>query len=111
MNHGTGKDSIMKRPVNITNASLLEKSGLIPGDPVHCACVGPPSGTNDAIFEGRLIDCNDRVGGVKLSIRGVPDEYPWADLMELWPIPPAVAHIRPVQETRITAFVEKISGT
>jgi len=96
--------------VNITNTKLLEESGLVPGDPVHIGVVGPGQFTNDAEFVSRIVDSENRVTGVTLSIRGKNNRFPWEDLIEFWPLPPVLCHSEPRKDSRVSRFREKLYG-
>lgn len=99
----------MEALYNITNAELLEKSAIQSGDPVHVGVCGPGQSTNDAIFVGRVV-VDNRVDGVILAIRGREEEFPWADLIELWPLPSIYALSGPQKQGRLSEFNKKVFG-
>ena len=99
----------MKVPCNITDAVSLEASGLQPGDPVHVGVVGPGQSTNDAHFVQRIVNGNS-VNGVRLSIHGKEEAFPWGDLIELWPLSPTHALSEPEKAFRRSEFAMKLDG-
>jgi len=99
-----------ERPANIQNAEELEKSGLLEGDPVHLGVVGPGQWTNNAIFAGRFVRGNE-ITGVKVTIHGKIEEFPWADIMELWPLPSPLCLSEPQKDGRVQGFHKRVYGT
>lgn len=99
----------MKGTTNITNGQELEESGLVAEDPVHLGVCGPGYSTNDYQFVGRLMNGN-LVTGVRLSIRGKAEDFPWGDLIELWPIPPPVALSGPQKGGLLERFCSRLFG-
>lgn len=83
------------RPLNITNAVLLEESGLTLRDPVHIGVVGPGDYSNDGEFVGRIVDAENRVTGVTVMLHGRVISLSWGDLIEFWPLPPILCHSGP----------------
>lgn len=94
----------------IRNTEDLEESGIQAGDSLHVGVVGPGQSTNDAQFVRRMVKKN-QVTGVVLSIRGQETELPWADIVELWPLPCHLCLSEPQKSYKIDEFQKKINGS
>lgn len=100
----------MRASVSINNAKELERIGLQEGDPVHLGVAGPGQSTNDAIFEGRLLEHN-RVVGIKIRVHGQVQELWWGDIIEFWPLSSPDCLSRPQKDGRLHRFHERVEGT
>ncbi len=100
----------MKSPANITNGELLVESGLEKGDPIHLSVAGPGQSTNDAVFTGMVFSEN-RLVGIRYSLHGQEQGLVWADIIELWPLPPVLCFSGPQKEAQLSEKKHKLFGS